>query len=41
MNLIDNAVRHNIVGGRIDVTTTTTAATPILSVANDGPVVPA
>ena len=40
-NLIDNAVRHNIVGGRIEVATTTTATTVVLSVANDGPVVPA
>ncbi len=39
-NLIDNALRHNAEGGRVEVTTTTTAATAILSVANDGPVVP-
>jgi signal transduction histidine kinase len=39
-NLIDNAIRHNIAGGRVEVATTTTAATAVLSVANDGPVVP-
>jgi signal transduction histidine kinase len=40
-NLIDNAIRHNTSGGRIEVVTTSTAATAVLSVANDGPVVPA
>jgi signal transduction histidine kinase len=40
-NLIDNAIRHNSAGGRIEVATTTTAATAVLSVVNDGPVVPA
>jgi signal transduction histidine kinase len=39
-NLIDNAIRHNAAGGGIDVTTATTAAAAVLSVANDGPVVP-
>jgi signal transduction histidine kinase len=39
-NLIDNAIRHNTARGRIEVATTTTAATAALSVANDGPVVP-
>jgi signal transduction histidine kinase len=40
-NLIDNAIRHNTAGGRINVTTATTAGTAVLSVANDGPVIPA
>ncbi|HEY4452428.1 MAG TPA: ATP-binding protein [Solirubrobacteraceae bacterium] len=36
-NLIDNAIAHNLAGGRIDVTTATEAGTALLSVANDGP----
>ncbi len=39
-NLIDNAIRHNIASGGIDVTTTTTAGDAVLSVANDGLVIP-
>jgi signal transduction histidine kinase len=39
-NLIDNAVRHNVPGGDITVTTTTTGAGAVLSVTNSGPVVP-
>ena len=38
-NLLDNAIRHNIVGGRVDVMTATTARGVVLSVANDGPVI--
>jgi signal transduction histidine kinase len=38
-NLIDNAIRHNIHGGRVDVMTATRAGQAILSVANDGPVI--
>ncbi len=40
-NLIDNAIRHNAPGGRIEVATVTTVATVVLSVVNDGPVVAA
>ena len=40
-NLIDNAIRHNLAGGGIDVTATTTAGAAVLSVANDGLVIPA
>jgi signal transduction histidine kinase len=40
-NLLDNAIDHNVAGGRVDVTTTTTEGQAILSVANDGPVIPA
>ncbi len=40
-NLVDNAVRHNIPGGTIDVRTGTTAGCALLRVANTGPVVPA
>jgi signal transduction histidine kinase len=39
-NLIDNAARHNIPGGDIQVTTTTSHAGAVLSVANSGPVIP-
>ncbi|HEX3518862.1 MAG TPA: ATP-binding protein [Solirubrobacteraceae bacterium] len=39
-NLIDNAVRHSTAAGRIDVTTATSAEAAVLSVSNDGPVVP-
>jgi len=38
-NLIDNAIAHNLEGGRIDVTTATEAGQAVLSVANDGPVI--
>ena len=38
-NLIDNAIAHNLTGGRIDVTTATEAGQAVLSVANDGPVI--
>jgi signal transduction histidine kinase len=38
-NLVDNAIVHNLVGGRIDVTTATGAGRAVLSVANDGPVI--
>jgi signal transduction histidine kinase len=40
-NLIDNAIRHNVAGGSIEVSTTTTAGVGHLSVINDGPVIPA
>jgi signal transduction histidine kinase len=40
-NLIDNAVRHNIPGGDIQVSTTTSQAGAVLSVANSGQVIPA
>jgi signal transduction histidine kinase len=40
-NLIDNAVRHNIPGGDIQVSTATTPAGAVLSVASSGLVIPA
>ena len=40
-NLISNAIRHNVVGGRIQVTTRTEAGHAVLAVANTGPLVPA
>jgi len=39
-NLVDNAIRHNVPGGRIEIVTATTARGAALSVGNTGPVVP-
>ncbi len=39
-NLIDNAIRHNIPSGRIEISTRLTPAGAQLSVANTGPVIP-
>jgi signal transduction histidine kinase len=39
-NLIDNAVRHNIPGGHVQVATGTSDGHAVLSVANSGPVIP-
>ena len=41
VNLLDNAIDHNVAGGRVDVTTTTREGQAILSVANDGLVIAA
>ena len=40
-NLIDNAVRHNIAGGDVQVGTATSDAGAVLSVTNSGQVIPA
>jgi len=40
-NLIDNAVRHNIPGGDIEISTRASAAGAVLSVTSSGPVIPA
>jgi signal transduction histidine kinase len=40
-NLVSNAIRHNIVGGRIEVVTRRDSACAHLSVANTGPLIPA
>jgi signal transduction histidine kinase len=40
-NLVDNAARHNVPGGRIDVETATRNGDSILTVSNTGPTVPA
>ncbi|WP_285783630.1 ATP-binding protein [Microbispora sp. NBRC 16548] len=40
-NLLDNAIRYNVPGGEVDVTTGTQAGRAVLTVANTGPVVPA
>jgi signal transduction histidine kinase len=39
-NLIDNAVRHNIPGGCVQITTGTSRGRAVLSVASTGPVIP-
>jgi signal transduction histidine kinase len=39
-NLVDNAVRHNVPAGRIEVATGTRDGHAVLSIANSGPVVP-
>jgi signal transduction histidine kinase len=39
-NLIDNALRHNVPGGHIQVTTGERTGQPFLSVANTGPAIP-
>jgi signal transduction histidine kinase len=40
-NLIDNAIRHNVPGGRVDITTGTDDRHAFLSITNTGPDVPA
>ncbi len=40
-NLVDNAVRHNVAGGQVEVTTGTSHGRAVLSVASTGPVIPA
>lgn len=39
-NLVANAVRHNIPGGRLDIATYTVAGRPTFTIANTGPVIP-
>jgi signal transduction histidine kinase len=39
-NLIDNAARHNVPGGRIELTVRTRQGRAVLAVANTGPVIP-
>ncbi len=40
-NLVSNAIRHNIVGGRVSLTTETRDGHAVLTVANAGPTIPA
>src|SRR5215467_155462 len=40
-NLADNALRHNVPGGHVEVVTGTRNASAVLSVINTGPVIPA
>ncbi|MFZ0042701.1 MAG: HAMP domain-containing sensor histidine kinase [Solirubrobacteraceae bacterium] len=39
-NLLDNAIRHNVVDGAVEISTTTTANGAQLSLSNTGPVIP-
>jgi signal transduction histidine kinase len=39
-NLVDNAIRYNAAGGRVEIGTGTRAGRPYLTVANTGPVIP-
>src|SRR6266511_2324640 len=39
-NLMDNALRHNAAGGRIEIATTATAGQATITVRNTGPVIP-
>jgi signal transduction histidine kinase len=39
-NLADNAVRHNVAGGRVEITTATRAGRATVAVRNTGPVIP-
>ncbi|MEN3361339.1 MAG: hypothetical protein V7637_5321 [Mycobacteriales bacterium] len=39
-NLIDNAIRHNVAGGRVDVTTSLSGDGASITVRNTGPVIP-
>ena len=40
-NLVDNALRHNVPGGRVEISTRTVDHHAVLSIANTGPDVPA
>ncbi len=39
-NLADNAIRHNIAGGQVEITTAAVAGQPCFSITNTGPVIP-
>jgi signal transduction histidine kinase len=39
-NLVDNALRHNVAGGQVQIRTGMTAGRPAISVRNTGPVIP-
>jgi signal transduction histidine kinase len=39
-NLVDNALRHNLSAGQIQIATTTAATAACFSISNTGPVVP-
>jgi signal transduction histidine kinase len=41
VNLVANAVRHNIPRGRVDIATYTAAGRAVFTIANTGPVIPA
>ncbi|MGH9917322.1 MAG: sensor histidine kinase [Nitrososphaerales archaeon] len=39
-NLVSNAIRHNIAGGRVEVATRTVSGRAVLTIANTGPLIP-
>lgn len=39
-NLVDNAIRHNLDGGRVEISTATTGGQATLAIGNTGPVIP-
>ena len=39
-NLVDNALHHNVAGGRVEIATTTIGGRAVLSVRNTGPAIP-
>ena len=39
-NLVDNAIRHNLAGGHVQIATTTTAGRAVISVSNTGQLIP-
>jgi signal transduction histidine kinase len=39
-NLVDNAIRYNVPGGMVEITTGARAGRPLLTVTNTGPVIP-
>jgi len=39
-NLVDNAIRHNVADGQVQVTTAIQAGHPCFSISNSGPVIP-
>ena len=39
-NLVDNALRHNVPGGRVEIVTETRDGHAVLAISNDGPVIP-
>lgn len=39
-NLVDNAVRHNVIGGHITVATRTESGHAVVTIANSGPIIP-
>jgi len=39
-NLVDNAIRHNVPGGRVGISVTMTAGRASVRVGNTGPVIP-
>ena len=40
VNLVDNALRHNVAGGRIEIATGARSGVVVISVGNTGPIVP-